>query len=219
MCLCPLLHGFPVGRSRSICETCCGKVSVKAIHARCLNVGQLAFLQCQTNKKTVVLGITHTYLSPGSKQLRPLGRFDQIRIIDKEKRFAVRTVKSRVITISIHYILNILPHRLRAASIKRLYMKAHLCPYFCSLIQQERHTLVAIIAFSPPSDRQYADIRFYMHPDMFPDDFRIIAAVRSEFRIKITGDVIIKSGYGTDISRMSRSKGYRVHPVLHFSIH
>ena len=131
----------------------------------------------------------------------------------------MRTVKSRMITISIHYILNILPYRLRAASIKRLYMKAHLCPYFCSLIQQERHTLVAIIAFSPPSDRQYADIRFYMHPDMFPDDFRIIAAVRSEFRIKITGDVIIKSGYGTSISRMSRSKGYRVHPVLHFSIH
>ena len=94
MCLCPLLHGFPVGRSRSICETCCSKVSVKAIHTRCLNVGQLAFLQCQTNKKTVVLGITHTYLSPGSKQLRPLGRFDQIRIIDKEKRFALRTVKS-----------------------------------------------------------------------------------------------------------------------------
>ena len=102
-------------------------------------------------------------------------------------------------------------------------MKAHLCPYFCSLIQQERHTLVAIIAFSPPSDRQYTDIRFYMHPDMFPNDFRIIAAVRSELRIKITGDVIIKSGYGTDISRMSRSKGLSgassasfLHPLTDF---
>ena len=124
-----------------------------------------------------------------------------------------------MIAISIHYMLNILPYRLRTPSIERFNMKANFCTYFCSLIKQKRNTLVSIVTLSPPSNGKYSDIRFYMHLNMFPYHFNIITAISSEFRIEITGNVIIKTGYNSGISRRPRSGCNRMCPVLHPAIY